>query len=649
MIPKYDISVIIVNYNVKDFLLQCLRSIQQASQKLSVQIIVVDNNSTDGSVEFLKPLFPDVSFIELSENIGFGRANNLGYIHSDGKYILILNPDTIIREDTLDVMYNYLENNVGTGIAGCKVLNPDGTFQLACRRGFPTPWASFCKLFGLQSLFPKSKLFAGYNQTFRSIDKTYYIDSVIGAFMFIRREVFDQTKGFDPDYFMYGEDIDLCYRAGKMGWKTVYLHETSIIHYKGESTKRSSINELKHFYEAMEIFAGKHYSRFFLFLMFIRIGIFFRSLLSYLNKKNRELYLMLADILIINSSLLVATKIRFGEFFNFPDYAYPDVFFVITLVMIGSMIGVGEYFEGKPTGRKSIFAMLISFFILSSLTYFFKEYAFSRGILLMTFGFSIILSGLARAVYIALNKKQSKESIRKIAIIGTNSQAENIIGSLRKPENPIAEIAGIITVEPYKENHIFGEPVLGTVERLANICEEYKIHEIIITDKSFGTNELINTVAEMTSGSVKFHIAGEYEDLIASRIINDITGIEPNIRQFNLAKPRYRIAKRLVDLLISVLILIFGSPFITFSKKRTQIFKKIWSVFIGTHSVAGYSANDGTVHEFGKPGIISLADVSKKELLTRESISSLNRYYLQNYTFGLDLAIIYRYITGRKV
>ena len=159
-----------------------------------------------------------------------------------------------------------MERDIKCGIAGCKVLNADGTFQLACRRGFPTPWASFSKLFGLQKLFPKSKTFAGYNQTFRSVDETYYIDAVIGAFMFARMEALDQAKGFDPTFFMYGEDIDLCYRVNQNGWSIAYVHTTSIVHYKGESTRRSSIDEVKHFYEAMEIFVEKHYGKSHLFL-----------------------------------------------------------------------------------------------------------------------------------------------------------------------------------------------------------------------------------------------------------------------------------------------------------------------------------------------------------------------------------------------
>jgi len=185
-----DISIIIVNYNVKDFLEQCLLSIRKSIKLLFVEIFVVDNNSTDGSIEYLKPLFPEVKFIQTGENLGFSKANNIAINQADSKYTLILNPDTILSDNTLEMMYRYMELHPEVGISGCKVLNGDGTFQLACRRGFPTPWTSFTKLFGLQRLFPKSKLFAKYNQTFRSENESYYIDAIIGAFMFCNTELF---------------------------------------------------------------------------------------------------------------------------------------------------------------------------------------------------------------------------------------------------------------------------------------------------------------------------------------------------------------------------------------------------------------------------------------------------------------------------
>ncbi|MCX6146030.1 MAG: glycosyltransferase family 2 protein, partial [Candidatus Kapabacteria bacterium] len=203
---KIDISIVIVNYNVKDFLLQCLRSIEKSITKRKYEIIVVDNNSTDESIEFLSPKFEKVNFISLNDNLGFGKANNVGFDKASGKYLLILNPDTIISEDTLDKMYDFMELNPEIGISGCKVLNQDGSFQVTCRRGFPTPWASFTKLFGLQKIFPNSKFFAQYNQTYKNIDESYEIDAVIGAFMFCRFDIIRNIGGFDPDYFMYGED-----------------------------------------------------------------------------------------------------------------------------------------------------------------------------------------------------------------------------------------------------------------------------------------------------------------------------------------------------------------------------------------------------------------------------------------------------------
>ena len=174
-----DISVLIVNYNVKDYLLQCLRSLYRSEGDVSIEIVVVDNASSDRSVADLQQVFPDVIWVALDENVGFGRGNNVGLQYCTGRYVLFLNPDTIVSPDTAFTMVRYMDQHPDVGIAGCKVLNPDGTFQLACRRGLPTPWASFCKLFGLQALFPKIKLFSGYNLTYRSVDEMYPVDALI--------------------------------------------------------------------------------------------------------------------------------------------------------------------------------------------------------------------------------------------------------------------------------------------------------------------------------------------------------------------------------------------------------------------------------------------------------------------------------------
>ncbi|MCJ7552663.1 MAG: glycosyltransferase family 2 protein, partial [Ignavibacteriaceae bacterium] len=259
-----DLSIIIVNYNVKVFLQNLLDSIQKASSGIQTEVIIVDNASDDGSIEFLREKYPQIKLIVNKTNLGFGKANNIGLKEAKGKFILFLNPDTIVAEDTFSKMIEFFNQTPDAGLAGCKILNPDGTLQLSCRRSFPGPWTSFTKVTGLSTLFPKSKIFARYNLTYLDENQTYEVDAISGSFMMIRKEVYDKVGGFDEQFFMYGEDLDLCYRIQKAGHKVYYVHSTQIIHYKGESTKRSNIDETKVFYKAMHLFVKKHLSTSFL-------------------------------------------------------------------------------------------------------------------------------------------------------------------------------------------------------------------------------------------------------------------------------------------------------------------------------------------------------------------------------------------------
>ncbi len=643
---EIDISIIIVNYNVKDFLFQCLKSIEKSEQNLNVEVIVVDNNSTDGSVNYLSPLFPRVNFIALEENLGFSRANNLGFKNAKGKYFLILNPDTILEENTLIVMKEYLDTHQEVGIAGCKVLNADGTFQVPCRRGFPTPWVAFTKLFGLQQIFPKSKLFGRYNQTFRNIDETYYIESISGSFMFARRETIKELGGFDTDFFMYAEDIDLCYRATKLNWKIAYIHSTSIIHYKGESTKRSKDNELKNFYKAMEIYSLKHYANSRFLLIFLKIGILVRSFLAYLNKYKSIFSLILFDIISINFSLLLATKIRYDDFLRFPDYAYPTVFIVITLVMIGAMVTIGEYFEEKCSVRKSFFALMITFFILSSLTYFFNEYAFSRGVLLMTIAITTVFTSGYRTMINSIQKIRRKEIDKRIAIIGMNNHSEKILKRLQSINAHNTNILGFIATEAVSANEFLSFPIIGHFDYLEKIIDDLKISEIIITDKTIANYDLIKTITSIKNNAVKFHIAQDYEEIVTARIINEITGIEPTVPKYNITKFRYKFVKRVVDILISLILLISTTPIILlFFNKSKELINKFWKVFIGKYTLIGLLSNaNGLDKELGKVGLIGLAHLGNNEYSTVMSIKRLNDYYLQNMSLSLDIDIFFKYI-----
>lgn len=639
-----DISIVVVNYNVKDFLNGCLKSIEDASHNLSVETIVVDNNSVDGSVEYLMPLFPNVEFIALADNLGFAKANNIGIEKSRGKYVLILNPDTLLRSDTLDEMYRYMENEPECGIAGCKVLNPDGTFQVACRRGFPTPWAAFSKLFGLQSMFPKSKLFSSYNQLYRSIDETYPVDAVIGAFMFCRRDILLEVGGFDTEFFMYGEDLDLCRQVSLRGKKVMYVHTTSIIHYKGESTKRSSINDVKHFYEAMEIFTRKHFGSSHIFLFILKIGIWLRSLLAYTLRSKRDIMFIVMDLLSINLALIISTKIRFESFFGFPDYAYPIVFIVVSLVFLLSMFAVGEYFEGRNSVRKAFVAAMMSFFALSSLTYFFPDFRFSRGVVLMSIGLVVGFVSISRGVAAIFDKLAGRERDRKIIIVGTGDSAIALRDAIINKINSNVIILGYVDTGLAKSNS--GLNILGEKSYLKRIIEKHKPNEVIFSDDSISPSDMINLMIESSNSKVRFHQVKEYDELLAAQIIDDISGIEPTVPKYNLSKFRNITLKRFEDVVISMILLTIGLPFLlAFKSNKAKFIKNIFKVlsgkisFIGLHKV---EENDNPA--IGKIGIIGPSATENPDHLSIEAIKKLNDYYVRHYSLSLDFDIIIKYL-----
>src|SRR5262245_46506760 len=217
-----DFSIVIVNYNVREFLRQMLLSLRQALRHLRAEIFVVDNASDDGSVEMVQSQFPECRVIANEENLGFAAANNLALKRAHGRYLVLLNPDTVVQEDTFTALREFMDRHPRTGMAGCKVLNPDGTVQLACRRSCPTPWVAFTKLSGMSRLFPHSQWFGRYNLTFLPEDETCEVEAISGSFMVARREAVEQVGLLDEDFFMYGEDLDWCYRIRTAGWQIHY-------------------------------------------------------------------------------------------------------------------------------------------------------------------------------------------------------------------------------------------------------------------------------------------------------------------------------------------------------------------------------------------------------------------------------------------
>ena len=253
------LSVVIVSYNVKYYLEQCLLSVQRALAGVDAEVIVIDNHSKDHTVESLSGRFPDVKFISSQHNLGFAKANNKAIRQSTGEYVLLLNPDTFVGEQTLRQAIDFMDAHPKAGAAGVKMLKCDGEAAMESRRGVPTPMTSFYKVVGLCRRYPMSHTFGKYYMSYLPWDKPSQIEIVSGAFCLLRRQALDQTGLLDETFFMYGEDIDLSYRLLKGGWENWYL-PFHVLHYKGESTQKSSFRYVHVFYGAMLIFFRKHYA-----------------------------------------------------------------------------------------------------------------------------------------------------------------------------------------------------------------------------------------------------------------------------------------------------------------------------------------------------------------------------------------------------
>jgi GT2 family glycosyltransferase len=298
-----QLSVIILNYNVRYFLEQCVFSVQKALENIDSEIIVVDNNSQDDSCGMMKQDFPDIQLIENKKNFGFPKGNNLGVAAAKGEYICILNPDTLVAEDTFTKVLAFAKQKSNVGIVGVKLIDGTGNFLPESKRGIPTPWTAFTKITGLYKIFPKSRFFGKYYAAHLTENETGKVEILVGAFMFMQRELYNKIGGFDETCFMYSDDIDLSYSALKIGKTNYYFHESSVIHYKGESTIKDG-KYMKRFQEAMHFFYNKHFKVSVLFSIFMEIGIVFFSVVKMFQGKSKAKLAPNEYILISDNEIL---------------------------------------------------------------------------------------------------------------------------------------------------------------------------------------------------------------------------------------------------------------------------------------------------------------------------------------------------------
>jgi GT2 family glycosyltransferase/lipopolysaccharide/colanic/teichoic acid biosynthesis glycosyltransferase len=651
-----ELSIIIVNYNVKAFLQNCLLSIRKAIEKIDSEIIIVDNASDDGSVELIKKNFPEIKLIESQTNLGFSKANNLGLKVSQGKYICLINPDTIVEEDTFRVMIAFMESNPEVGLAGCKILNPDGTFQLACRRSFPTPWVAFTKIIGLSRLFPKSKLFARYNLTYLDENQSYEVDAVSGSFMFLRREVYEKIGGLDETFFMYGEDLDYCYRVKQAGYKVYYVHSTQIIHFKGESTKRSNIDELKHFYDAMRLFVRKHFSGSWIIELILQAAINIRSLLAFFGKRSLILIAMIVDFILFNISVIVSELIyiKISGFSGFPDYAYPIVF----IVPAGSFILIAYLLDSYQIKNlpisKLYLSLLISFLFTSSLTYFFKDYAFSRAILLITYVFLFFLLPGWRILLKIIFKypKDSRQSLfeANTLIVGTNDAAIELLNRLRKSYTYYYEVVGFIDLDRKRIGEKINDvEIIGSIDTLGKIIRDKGITEVIFASDFLPYNKILSIVSENQNQNIHFHLVDKNYDFIISKKdvleLNELPLIEI---EYNISMPIHRFIKRTFDIVLGMFLLFTLYPIFLIrylvSKKWNNLLY-LFKVLGGKFSFVGrpIGSRESNIY-LGKPGLTGIVQINENKNLSEDEIERLNIYYAKNQNIWLDIEILIKTI-----
>lgn len=672
-----DISIIIVSYNVKTFLQHCIRSVQKASCGLQTELFVVDNASIDGTPDMVRREFPEVRFIGNRENLGFGKANNQALRLSSGKYVLFLNPDTLIEENTLSFLRDFMDSHPDVGISGPKILNSDGSLQLACRRSFPRPAIALSKLLGLSALFPKSKVFGKYNLTYLDPDKSYPVDAVSGSFMFCRGELVRQLGGFDEAFFMYGEDLDLCRRTQLAGSAVHYVAGTTIIHHKGESSKSAPFDSLLAFYKAMDIFFKKHFSPAYSLIttLFFRLGIVFHLSVNFLGKAFFAVRLPLLDALLIAASLLAGMLLRFPHAFPEQLRHFLPVLIGYELIYVFFLALGGSYRRSKHYDFVRAAVNLFPGFILNGfITFFLLRSAQSRFVFLISFAVMLFLLPAWRIVASRVRSKhfqQHSESARRTLVVGAGKEGLRIAAVLgMHPE------LGYLFVG-FADKDLSHPKTIGSTGDLSLLIRARKIDHVIFSSDVFTLGEIISMIAELAPYPISIKIIPEKENMIFGKAaIESLDNIPVIEMEYTILKPEWRIAKRTADMLTASLLLALLAPFALivrlFSGARPVKFSddvehgRIWrrangsepflywypmlrSLFRGEMTVVGDLKNipEGSKRYY-KPGMTSIMRSEKPALPSPEEHERFIHYYMSNFSFVLDAEIIFKTLFLKK-
>lgn len=607
------------------------------------EIIVVDNASVDRTPQQIAEHYPTVKLIANKENSGFAKANNQALQIGRGTYVVLLNPDTIVSEDTFTTCINFMDAHDNAGAVGVRMVDGSGRFLPESKRGLPTLKASFLKMTGLYKLFPRSSGMNSYYKGNIGEYETAKIDVLTGAFMFMRKSTLDITGFLDENFFMYGEDIDLSYRITKSGADIYYLPDTSIIHYKGESTRKSSLNYIMTFYEAMLIFTNKH-AEFNGQQSLIKIAIYFHGLVQLVIQTARKWWPPLLDFMMLVLSFFVTSKLWASYYFNQPDY-FTSSFYLFNIPLYALTGVLSMFFNGaydKPYTIKSswvgfawaIISILVIYAVLPPQLRTSRMTIIMGSFLYMSL---LILSRWKFAPWIQSIRNFRQQEARKAIIIAGREETGRIKELINRSKDHI-DIVGTLSPSGTEATDY---PLIGHLSQVEDVVRVHQIKEIIVSAQDVPFSTFTSLMTSLGPG-LRYMLAASTTMNIVGSMSRDSEGESYAIRvDFNLSHAAYRRTKRVFDIITSLIIL-FVSPVLYFFLPRGKVlWNNVLNVFTGNKTWVAYHPGESLSNTLPplRPGILSPV-YPIDETVNSKRIEHIHYVYARDYHWTTDLSII---------
>ncbi len=632
-----QVSVIIVNYNVRYFLEQCLHSVLRAMRGVEGEIIVVDNASSDNSMAYLPPLFPSVHFISNNTNLGFARANNQALARCTGAYVLFLNPDTLVPENFLQKTLAYIQQQPNAGALGVRMLDGKGRFLPESKRAFPSPWVSFAKLSGLAALFPRSGFFNRYALGHLDEYCNHEVPVLAGACMLVRRELLLQLKGFDENYFLYGEDIDLSYRIQKAGYTNHYFAEMAIIHFKGESSANATLSRVRFFYTAMLVFVQKHYrtgsSK--IIALFLKTAIAARGLLS----AAKQLLQPMVDAVLFFASIKIiaffwVAFVREGKPFGVPEMNWLLPVFSLLFILSAAIAGLYDKpYNYSKTITATVFALLSMLALYSLLP---EGIRFSRGV--------VLLGGITGIVLIFFFRQVMHRWMPDHAVVSENNTGQTwIVASAEEYAAITRQFTSLVM------DGVVPERISTSKVEIQTRCS---FQDLPVVVKSNSPNRILFCVGERSLQEIilqlpaynkpsplfLFHIAGS-GSIVGSHTLAPGPAVITSFVEYPITQSYQKRMKRVVDIVLAFFAWIVFPIHFLMHRKPVKLLKHALQVLIGSKTWVGYTSISEDLPAI-KEAVIASIDV--KMITDRDAQKKADSTYAWKYDWWNDIGIVLR-------